>query len=160
MRGYGLAQLSRLLLLLAAALPASGCGGPSPSAVVEPDPAVAPFVGDWNATEFTVTSVQDSTVFFDVTEGGAFTINVQPSGAYTAIIEFPDLANPVVEIGQLSVVGSSVTLRPQGGAAATSSYTFEGADRLILDGPTEFDFNRDGDLDGAEAHIVLERAGG
>jgi len=159
MRGYGFAPLSRPLLV-AVALLATGCGGSSPTAIVEPDPAVAPFVGDWEATEFTVTSVQNSEVFFDVTDGGSFTINVQPSGTYTAIIDFPNLVTPVIEIGQLSAVGNSVTLRPQGGPAATSSYTFEGVDRLILDGPTEFDFNEDGDLDDAEAHIVLERADG
>lgn len=159
MRGYGFVTLSRSLLV-AVALLAAACGGSGPAAIEEPDPAVAPFVGDWEATEFTVTSVQNSAVFFDVTDGGSFTINIQPSGTYTAIIDFPNLVTPVVEIGQLSAVGNSVTLRPQGGPAATSSYTFEGADRLILDGPTEFDFNEDGDLDDAEAHIVLERADG
>lgn len=158
MRGYWFCSLSRPLLV-AAALLATGCGGSGSTAIEEPtDPAVEPFVGDWTATEFRVTSVANPEESFDVTEGGSFAINVQPSGTYTAIIEFPDLLNPVVEIGQLSAVGNSVTLRPQGGAAATSSYAFEGADTLILDGPTEFDFNRDGERDAAEAHIVLVRA--
>lgn len=159
MRGHGFDPLTRFLLV-AGALLAAGCGDSSPTALTEPVPAVEPFVGEWHAVEFTVASVQDSTVSFDVTEGGAFSINVQPSGLYTAIVEFPDLPDPVVEIGQLSAVANSVTLRPQGGPAATSSYNFEGADRLILDGPTEFDFNADGELEAAEAHIVLERATG
>lgn len=158
MRMYRSGTPSRWIVALAV-LFGTGCGSSSSGPVVEPDPAVEPFVGDWTAAEFTVTSSADATQTFDVTDGGSFTINVQPSGFYTAIVDFPDLAVPVVESGQLSAVGNSITLRPQGGVAATSSYQFEGPDRLILDGPTEFDFNRDGTLDPANAHIVLERTG-
>jgi hypothetical protein len=134
------------------------CGSSDPVATTQPDPAVEPFVGEWHALEFKVTSAQDADVWFDVVDGGSFTLVVQPSGMYTAIVEFPSLSDPVVEVGQMSSVGSSITLRPQGGPAATSSYQFDGPDLLILDGPTEFDFNDDGELDPAQAHIVLERA--
>ncbi len=147
-----------LFTMLFAGLFLAGCGASDGPTGVEPDPAVTPFVGDWEATDFTVTSDQNAEVFFRVTDDGAFTINVQPSGLYTAILEFPQLPAPVVEIGQLSVAGSSVTLRPQGGPAATSSFAFEGADHLTLEGPTEFDFNDDGTPDPATARIVLERA--
>lgn len=156
MRGYRSPALS--LLLFAALILVTACGGSEGATGVEPDPAVAPFVGDWRATEFTVTSTQNAEVFFDLTDGGAFTINVQPSGLYTAIVEFPQLPAPVVEIGQLSVAGSSITLRPQGGTAATSSYSFDGPNRFSLDGPTQFDFNNDGTLDPATAFIRLQRA--
>lgn len=156
MRGHRSPAMS--LMLFAALLLGSACGGSEGSTGVDADPAVAPFVGDWEATEFTVTSAQNAEVFFDLTDGGSFTINVQPSGLYTAIVEFPQLPAPVVEIGQLSIAGSSITLRPQGGTAATSAYTFDGPNRLTLDGPTEFDFNNDGTPDPATALIVLQRA--
>ncbi|MEX2465816.1 MAG: hypothetical protein WD995_02835 [Gemmatimonadota bacterium] len=156
MRERGMGALSKGWLILAVVLSA-GCGGAEPTGIVEPDPEVEPFVGDWEASEFTVTNSADTTDPFDVTEGGSFTINVQPSGQYTAILEFPELPTPVVEVGQMSVVGNSITLRPQGGTPATSSYEFQGSDRLTLDGPTEFDFNRDGTPEPGEAHIVLQR---
>lgn len=157
MRGYRGRTVPFFLLLT---LSVAGCGSSDPGSIVQPDPEVEAFVGAWTALEFTVTSVDDPEISFDITDGGSFDIIVQPSGMYTAIIEFPDLVNPVVEIGQLSSVGNSITLRPQGGSAATSSYRFEDPDLLILDGPTEFDFNRDDELDAAEAHIVLERVEG
>ena len=158
MRTYRLGTASKRALGLAVLLGA-GCGSSSSGPDAQPDPAIAPFVGDWTATEFRVTSSADPDQWFDVTDGGAFSINVQPSGLYTAIVDFPDFP-PVVEIGQLSAVGTSITLRPQGGPAATSSFSFDGPNRLTLIGPTEFDFNRDFTAEPAEALIVLERSDG
>lgn len=137
---------------------AAACGDGDPADPVAPDPSVEPFVGDWEAEEFRVASAAAPQSEFElIAEGGSFTINVQPSGQYTAILELPDLPTPQVEIGQLSVIGESVRLDPQDAAAATSSFEFDGPDRVILDGPTEFDFNRDGTVEEATAHIVLER---
>ena len=153
-RSYAVASLYTAVLLLLVA----GCGGSEGITGGQPDPAVAPFVGDWEATEFTVTSTQNAEATFDITDGGAFTINIQPSGLYTATVVFPQLPAPLVEIGQLTVIGNSITLRPQGGPAVASTYTFDGPDRLTLEGPTEFDFNDDGTPDPATAVIVLERA--
>lgn len=139
----------------------TACGDSDPTEAVAPDPQVEPFVGDWEAEEFQVTSEADSERGFDLIEaGGSFTINVQPSGQYTAILELPDLPTPEVELGQMSVVGESVRLDPQNGAAATSSFEFDGPDRLILDGPTEFDFGQDGTAEEATARIVLQRTEG
>ncbi len=45
-----------LLLVLGA------CGDSSPTDVAVPDPAVEPFVGNWDATEFIVTSVADESI--------------------------------------------------------------------------------------------------
>ncbi len=148
--GFGLA----LLLAVAA------CGGSSPSDVATPDPAVEPFVGDWDATEFVVTSVADEGTFFDLIDAtGLFTLNVQPSGAYTATLFIPDeMQQPSVENGTLSVVGAAIRLNPAQGASATSAYEFDGPDVLILDGPTEFDFNFDGTSEPATLHVVLERS--
>lgn len=143
-----------LLLILGA------CGSSSPSDVAVPDPAVEPFVGDWDATEFVVTSVADDSVTFDlIAATGVFSLNVQPSGAYTATLFIPDeMAQAAVENGTLTVIGDAVRLSPNQGAGATSAYEFTGPDLLILDGPTEFDFNFDGTFDPATLHVALERS--
>lgn len=136
---------------------ASACGESDPTGGDDPSPQVALFVGDWTATTFTVTSVANDTVSVEVLDNGSFSINVQPSGRYTATLVF--LGVPIVETGSLTASESAVTLRPSGGSAATSAYEFAGPDALTLDGPTEFDFNLDGTAESATAHIELERAG-
>jgi hypothetical protein len=148
------------MAILALLLVLSACGGSSPSDVATPDPAVAPFVGDWNATEFEVTSLANDSISFDLIEAtGLFTLNVQPSGAYTATLFIPDeMQQPAVENGTMSVIGDAVRLSPNQGASATSAYEFDGPDILILDGPTEFDFNFDGSFEPATLHAVLERS--
>lgn len=134
------------------------CGGSDSIAVDLTDPLVRPFVGDWRATTFRVTSAANDTLAVEVLNNGSFTINVQPSGLYTATLLF--LGTPLVEIGSMSVSGSSVTLTPRNGPAATSLYAFDGPDQVTLDGVTEFDFNLDGTAEAANAHIELSRAQG
>ena len=142
-------------VLVAALL--GGCGGEEGgTGIIEPDPAVAPFVGTWDAEVFTVTSDADPGIVADLMEDGSFTINVQPSGTYTATLEFGGL-QVGVEIGQLSVSGSFLTLNPNGNDPATSEYTFVEEDYLRLEGPTEFDFNLDDELEPAQAFIELQR---
>ena len=150
----------RLGLLLWCAAVLGACGEDSSNGGTEPDPAVAPFVGDWNATDFTVTSAANAQLVEDLINLGAtFDLNVQPSGRYTATLVF--VGQPSVEIGDLLVSGNTVTLMrsvpsPQ---TAVSTFTFVGADVLILDGPTDYDFNSDGVPEDATAHIELERVG-
>lgn len=150
---FGGIGLSLLLVL-------GACGDSSPTDVAVPDPAVEPFVGNWDATEFVVTSVADELIVFDLIDAtGVFTLNVQPSGAYTATLFIPDeMEQAAVENGTMSVIGEAVRLSPNQGAGATSSYEFDGPDVLILDGPTEFDFNFDGTFEPATLHVVLERS--
>jgi hypothetical protein len=142
-------------LLAAALLGACGEGIVTPPTPT-PDPSVAPFVGTWDAEVFTVTSDADPGIVADLMENGSFTINVQPSGTYTATLVFGGL-QVGVEIGDLSVSGDFVTLRPTGGDPATSEYTFVEDDYLRLEGPTEFDFNLDEELEPAQAFIELQR---
>jgi hypothetical protein len=133
---------------------AAACGS---GTGVEIDPAVAPFVGTWDATEFTVTSQADPGTVVDVLSLGEFHITVEPSGQYTASLAI--LGIPP-EIGQLSVSGNTLTLDPTTPATAptaTSTYSFTSADYVVLDGPTEFDFNLDGTDEAATAHIELQR---
>lgn len=150
LRGMGVA----LLLVVGA------CDGSSPADVATPDPSVEPFVGDWSATEFVVTSLANDAITFDlIAATGVFSLNVQPSGAYTATLFIPDeMAQAAVENGTISVIGDAVRLDPNQGASATSAYAFNGPDLLILDGPTEFDFNFDGTFEPATLHVVLQRS--
>jgi len=144
-------------VLLAAVLSA-GCGGDDPP--TGPDESVAPFVGTWEATTFTVTTEEDPPQVLDLLVNGSFTINIQPSGLYTATLVLGTL-QPFVEIGQLVVTGDVLTLRPNGGSGscpATSGFTFDGPNRVTLEGPTCFDVNFDGTDEDAYALIVLVRS--
>lgn len=141
----------------------AACGGDDPS-LVEPEPnaEVEPFVGTWDADVYTITSVADTTVVADIIEiGGSFTLNVQPSGTYTATLVFSDGETTLAftEIGQLSVSGDIITFRPEQPPSdpAASEYTFLGAGHLRLEGPTEFDFNFDDQPETADALIELWR---
>ena len=134
----------------------AGCGEDT---VVDP-PAVdlvAPFVGTWDAEVFTVTNDANTSQVADLMLDGSFTMNVQPSGTYTATLLFGDLS-PIIEIGVLRPSESgTVTLQPTGGDPATSVFVFEREDYLTLDGPTDFDFNLDGTPEEAQAYIELQR---
>ncbi|MFQ5537305.1 MAG: hypothetical protein ACE5GJ_07615 [Gemmatimonadota bacterium] len=134
----------------------AACGSDdSPS---EPDSELSALVGDWEATTLELTNTANPAVVVDLIEQGAtFTLNVQPSGQYTAILIFSQQAQ--TEIGQLTVSGATVTLQPEypsGLPPTTATYTLEGG-RLTLDGDTEFDFNLDGTPEAARSHIVLVR---
>jgi len=141
-------------VLLAVAVAA--CGDDDTPDPVGPDPAIAPFVGTWDAEVFTVTSDADPNIVADLMENGSFFINVQPSGTYTASLEFGGIPlSP--EVGMMTVSGDVITLNPSGADAATSEFTFVSEDYLRLEGPTEFDFNLDGELEPAQAFIELRK---
>jgi hypothetical protein len=144
------APFATMVLLAAAA-----CGGDDG---VEPDPALAAFVGTWDGVVYEIWPEANPSFVVDVlTEFGPFYITVEPSGQYTAVIEYPG-APP--EIGQLSVIGSTIRLDPTTPASApsaTAAYVFTSEGSLTLDGATQIDFNDDGVRDPAGAHIELER---
>ena len=132
-------------------LVATACGEDGPG-VIGPDPSIAPFVGLWDAEVFVVSSTAEPVVVADLLITGEFYINIEPSGLYTATLEFGQL-NPVIEIGQVSVSGNFMRLNPSGGeapCAAAAEYWFTAADYVTLLGPTCFDFNLDGQLEDAE----------
>ena len=130
------------LLLAAAVIAGCGDGGTAPPTT---DPDVEAFVGRWDAEEFRIVSVADTTIDFDLFDDvpdGSFSIVVEPSGTYTATLAFGGTAFP--EIGTLSATETVITLRPNGRPPASGPYVFESADVLVV-GPssTEFDFNFD-----------------
>jgi hypothetical protein len=142
--------------ILVAAL--GSCGGDKGGTVVDVDQEIQPFVGTWDAEIFIVTSDADPSIAPDLMENGTFFLDVQPSGSYTASLSYGGLVIPP-ELGQISVNGAFVTLRPTNPTApvAASSFTFLQPDFLRLIGPTSFDFNLDGTLDAAELLTELRR---
>ena len=141
--------LSLLLLSL------TGCGDPAPTG---PDPLIEPFVGDWTATAFVLTSSVSDQVSIDLIQlGGTFDLNIQPSGSYTAILIYAGLGQ--TEMGTISATANMVTLNREFPSRENevSAYQFVGDTVLILDGDTEFDFDFDGQGDPAPAHFELLR---
>jgi hypothetical protein len=130
----------------------AACGSSS----VDVDPAVAEFVGTWDAVALTVTADAPPNIVADIlASGGEFWISVEPSGQYTATLQYFG-AHP--ELGDLTVQNiSTLTLHPAGGTPAPSAYVFATPDSLILDGATEFDFNLDFVPEPAQAHFELVR---
>lgn len=147
--------LPRLLCLLVASAAVSACGDDDP---LGPDPALAELVGDWEARALEITNEANPSEVADLIEAGAtFTLNVQPSGQYTATLVF--FGQPLTEIGQVTVDGSRITLDPSTPAdqpSTTGTYQVQG-DLFTLDGDTEFDFNGDGTAEAARAHFELLR---
>lgn len=144
----------RGMVLLAAFL-ATSCSGDKATA---PDSAVTPFVGDWTAESMVLTNKANPDVHPDlIAVGATFTIDVQESGQYTAILLYASQAS--TEIGTLDVSGQTVTLHQTFPSPSTTAavFSFQGEDHLTLDGDSEFDFNLDGTAEPALAHIVLVR---
>ena len=132
-----------------------GCGDPVPTG---PDPLIEPFVGDWVATAFVLTSSVSDQVSIDLIQlGGTFNLNIQPSGGYTAILVYAGLGQ--TEIGTISVTATTVALNREFPTRKNevSAYQFVGDTVLILDGDTEFDLDFDGQADPTLAHFELLR---
>jgi hypothetical protein len=125
---------------------------------VGPDATLAQFVGDWDASRFVVKSKANPEIDPDLIGDLAaeFSVNVQPSGQYTAILVYEGL--PITEIGTLEVEGIDLIFHVAFPEAKTtrSRFTFAGP-RLTLVGDTEFDYNFDGTPEPAEATIELIR---
>ena len=133
----------------------AGCAG---DGAVGPNDSLASLVGDWQADRFVVTNkanpAQSPELIHDV--GAQFSLNVQPSGQYTAILAYQ--GTPITEIGVMDVDKTEVVFHVSYPVAETtrSRYTVS-ATRLTLDGDTQFDFNGDGKGDPATAHIELKK---
>lgn len=140
----------RMVLLLAMSFVA-GCGDDSTG----PDDSLSSFVGDWEATSLVLTSVADPSMSPDlIAIGGTFTLNVQPSGLYTAIFLYAGQNG--TELGTISVAGNTITFHVTAPAPATYSSTFAfNGNTLVLDGDSSFDFDLDGTAEPAIAHFVL-----
>ena len=141
------------IVMMAASL--SAC---SDSDAFAPDPNLADFVGMWDATALVLSSPVTPSLSADlIALGSTFSLNIQPSEQYTAILIFMGQAS--TEIGRISRSGETVIFDRTFPVASReiSTYVFAASDRLVLDGDTEFDFNQDGIADQALAHFELKR---
>ena len=138
-RAFRIATKAVVLFLAGVAV---SCGGDSAGPGDTPGPDF--MVGDWMATVLVITSTVNPEVSWDLMAAGAtFTLLVQPSGRYTAILSA--LGQSSSESGILYVEGPQVVFRRSIPSVEVSRSTWvrEGAD-VILTGPTEYDFNSDG----------------
>ena len=148
---------SRVSTLLAILAPIQlwGCSGGD---AAEPTESVAFLVGNWDADRFVVKSKTNPELALELIKGlGAqFSVNIQPSGQYTAILVFQ--ATPFTEIGIIEVKGDEMIFHVAYPQAETnrSRYTRSG-NFMTLTGDTRFDFNLDGQTEPAEARIELHR---
>jgi hypothetical protein len=140
-----------IVLILAACGGDDGGSGPDPDA---PSPGF--MVGSWAAKNMILTNKANPEEVLDliVDSGASFTLDVQPSGRYLAILE--GFGQSASESGMLSVDGDLVILQRQlpSPDVQISTWTRDGED-VILDGDTDFDFNLDGTPEAADILIVL-----
>ncbi len=143
----------RLLVFIGiAAVGATGCG----KEPTEPDANPDFMVGNWVADSLVLTSLANPQVFTDLVAdlGAVFTLSVQPSGRYTAILS--GFGQSSSESGRLTVDGAEVVLTPEVPPGPESRALWERVgDSVILDGESEFDFNRDGTPEAAMLRQVL-----
>jgi hypothetical protein len=95
----------------------------------------------------------DLTVELD-TLGATFTLLVEPSGRYTAILE--GLGQSSSEIGDLTVDGAEVVLMPASPPGPESRALWDQVgDSVILMGDSDYDFNLDGTTEPATLRQML-----
>ena len=143
---------SRLLIVMGVlTLGAIGCQGDPTGPDFNPDF----MVGNWLAESLVMTSVANPEVVADLTALGAvFTLSVQPSGRYTAILE--GFGQSSSESGKLTVDGAFVVLMPEAPPGPESQALWERVgDTVILEGESDFDFNLDGTTEPAMLRQVL-----
>ena len=142
----------RLLVLIGmAAVGATGCGdGPS-----GPDFNPDFMVGSWLADSLVMTSVANPQVVADlVALGATFTLSVEASGRYTAILD--GFGQSSSASGRLTVDGAYVVFMQELPLPEESMGLWERIDdSVILEGESEFDFNLDGTPQAATLRQVL-----
>ena len=147
----------RLLVFIGiAAVGATGCGKEPTEPDANPDFMPDFMVGDWLADALVLTSLANPQVFTDLVAdlGAVFTLSVQPSGRYTAILS--GFGQSSSESGRLTVDGAEVVLTPEVPPGPESRALWERVgDSVILEGESEFDFNLDGTTEPAMLRQVL-----
>lgn len=113
--------------------------------------------GAWSASVFQMTSQQNPSLRVDVlASGGAFRLTIERDGRYVA--ELAALGQSNVERGSITRRGTQLVLSPVSPPGQSDTVDWRIVDEtLVLDGPSEFDFNLDLTPEPAMAHIELVR---
>ena len=164
--------MKRLLLvpLLFVALSVPGCGGDDDdNGGTGPDLiTIADFAGTWNATEFRATSLDDPQIQFElVAAGGSMTITVQPDGAFTGTVSFPDpdtgqivtipVSGTFTLVSQTEVEADFALEIPPLLEDTTVEFELVGNTLTLHEDVTTFDFDFDGDIDPASFDATFVR---
>lgn len=115
-----------------------GCD--DPAALTQPED-LEPFVGQWQGVTIEVEEIAPPNRYAELTsQGASFTLDIEPSGGYTAILTTDRGAS--VEIGRLELEGSSVTFLREYPSRSESPGTLEllGPGQIRLTGTTRFSF--------------------
>ena len=131
---------------------ATACGSDTTGPGANPDF----MVGEWLAESLLFTSVANPQVFTDLVadHGAVFTLSVQPSGRYTAILSGFGQSGSVS--GTLTIDGAEVVLMPELPPGPEERGLWERVgENVILVGENEFDFNLDGTTEAATLRQVL-----
>lgn len=142
-------------LLVVVVLGLAACSGGDGGTDPDPDSGGSFLTGEWIATLMRAQSVANPEARVDIiASGGEFTLSVQPSGRYTAIlVAFGQSAS---ESGTLSIVGNEVVFnRTFPSVLVTRATWTRSGPNVTLNGPTEFDFNLDGTAEPATLETVL-----
>ncbi|MGM0668792.1 MAG: hypothetical protein ACQET1_03685 [Gemmatimonadota bacterium] len=113
-------------------------------------------MGVWEATELRMTNQANPSQSVDLIEEGAtFTLSILSDGRYSASLTI--FGQGSTELGVVRVSGNNITIEPTTpeGPPLVATWSFQGQN-LVLDGESEFDFNRDGIPEASIAHIVFE----
>jgi len=133
-----------------------GCGGSDANSPTVPEATGPGFmVGNWIAESMVMTSLQNPEVSPDIVQFGAtFTLSVQPSGRYTAILS--GYGQSSSESGMLSVEGTELVFDRELPTPGESRALWErDGPSVIFSGATSFDFNLDGTSEPATLRAVL-----
>jgi len=120
-----------------------------------PKKELGPLVGTWRAQALLMTNKSNPAISVDLVEQGAtFTLSILSTGQYSASLAAFGQSN--TEVGTVTVSGNQVTITPTSpaGPALVAIFSFQG-EILVLDGDSEFDFNLDGNPEGALIHMEL-----
>lgn len=145
------------LLLSALTVGAVACGDSDP---VSPNPEIDFLVGDWDAVRFEIAPNAAPDQSFDlIAEGGSFSLNVQPSGQYTAQLTVQGLPAPP-EIGTIDVEGDELVIRrttPAPETVTRATYSELASGRVVFSGPSQLDIDGDGTAEAITLEVEIVR---